>query len=329
MLFRSFENKSPNKILIENFVKEIQDYKNIILFSPEEFNYHAESISYFIDLCLENNHKIFIYSFNSNVNDFLEIKFPNQYKKNILANSAETLFNGRVINWTVKYNNPNQIKQINLLFLNYNRKPNRDYILSELNKHKQLEKKDNFISFHNNYTFSKNAYDKIYENYFKENNINSEWINNLKLQPEEVDIHNQGDAQYKAQYLHHNAKFNIICEPFCGMSFDKNDYEYYNHVITRKTIYPLLFENIIYVHSHNGVLQKTLKNLGFELFYDNLDEFINNISDDIFYDKLNQEKIIYNKNLLYKYMGNIENAKTHNKYKTYQKLTQEVVDFIG
>ena len=34
------------------------------------------------------------------------------YKKNILANSAETLFNGRVINWTVKYNNPNQIKQI-------------------------------------------------------------------------------------------------------------------------------------------------------------------------------------------------------------------------
>ncbi len=149
------------------------------------------------------------------------------------------------------------------------------------------------------------------------------------MQPEDVNIHNQQDAQYKAQYSHLRAKFNIVCEPFCGMSFDINNFEYYNHTITRKIIYPLLYENIIYVHSHNGLLQKTLKNLGFELFYDNLSEFIDNVSDDIFYDKLNQEKLKYNKNLLYKYMGDVENARNVNEHKTYQKLTQEMVDFVG
>jgi hypothetical protein len=122
-----FQNEN-NKNIVKNLINEIKDYKNIILFSPEEFNYHVESVSYFIDLALENNHKIFICSFSSNVNEFLQIKYPNHYNKNILANSSETLFRGNVIDWTVKYNNPNLVKDINLLFLNYNRKPNRGYI---------------------------------------------------------------------------------------------------------------------------------------------------------------------------------------------------------
>jgi hypothetical protein len=44
---------------------------------------------------------------------------------------------------------------------------------------------------------------------------------------------------------------------------------------------------------------------------------------------LNQEKLKYNKNLLYKYMGDVENARNVNEHKTYQKLTQEMVDFVG
>lgn len=315
---------------IESVVDDVKKKTNqIVIFSPEEFNFSIESVTYFIDCCLQSNIKIFIYSFNSNINDYLKIKYPLDYNKSILANTPQTLLLGKNIFYKVIYDYPNLEKDINLLFLNYNRKINRDLIISLLNKFGELNKKQNFISYHNHHPFNETDYYKIFKSYADKNDIDFEWLKTLNLSPEEVDIHNQGDAQYKAQFLHHRAKFNIICEPFFGMSDNPNEFEYYNHTISRKTIYPIFYKNVIYVHSHNNLLRKTLQDLGFETFFDNMDEFISNMTDEFYYSKETQEKIEHNYTKLMEYTGNIECARTHLDHIPYVKLTQEIGDFMG
>jgi hypothetical protein len=329
-IYWKFRTPEYDKSIIDSLIDDIKSKTNkVIIFSPEEINFNVESVKYFVDNALKCNIKIFIYSFSSHINEYLKNEYPNYYNKLILANSAETLLTGKVLNYRVIYDYPNYIKDIKLLFLNYNRKINRDLIISYLNKVNELNNIENFISYHNYHTFNSNDYYKIYKEYSEKNNIDFTWLKTLNLSPENVDIHNQGDAQYKAQLLHHRAKFNIICEPFFGMSDNPNEFEYYNHTISRKTIYPIFYKNVIYVHSHNNLLKDTLQNLGFETFFDNIDDFINNMTDEFYYSENTQKKLEHNYNKIIEYMGNIERARTHLDHIPYRKLTQEITDFIG
>ena len=36
---------------------------------------------------------------------------------------------------------------------------------------------------------------------------------------------------------------------------DINSFEYFNHTLSRKTIYPILYRNVIYVHGHNDIFK--------------------------------------------------------------------------
>jgi len=327
--YSKYTSKTDENDVIElcNYLKSIN--KVIVLFSQEEINLNLESLITFIETCIELKIKLFIYSFNSNVNDYLKVKYPDVFGDYILANSAETLINGGVINWTVFYNNKNINKDIKLLFLNYNRKINRDLIITKLNSFGEIYNKQNYISYHNYHTFDERQYYKIYSEYANENGINFEWLNNLNLSPNEVNVHDQGKAQYDAQLLHFRSKFNIICEPFFGMSDDPTNFEYYNHTISRKTLYPLCYKNVIYVHSHNGLLKETLSKLGFETFFDNFEDFINNMNDDFYYSEETQKKLEHNRKIFDKYTGNAENARVPKDRQNFVKLTQEFNDFMG
>jgi hypothetical protein len=307
---------------LANGVAELtQTYKKIVLFCPEEFGYEYESISYFVELCLQYNVKLFIYSFNCGVNEFLKIKYPNEYSKNILANSPATLLqlaSSQVNEW-------NGIKTKKLVFLNYNRKINRDLIITYLKNYNELFNSDNIISYHNHYTFDSNSYKSMYSNYAQLNGIDFDYLDSLSIVPEEVDIHKQNEAQNKAQWLHCHSKFNIICEPFFGLSDNPSEYEYYNHTLSRKVIYPILYNNVIFVHEHSPILSKILKEIGFELFFDNIDDFMNNMTDEYYYSDEVQTKLNNNRKLLETYSGSgNKNTALYRK-----KLTEEVIGFFS
>jgi hypothetical protein len=286
-----------NKTIIRDNLKKITDtYKKIMYFESEELAYDYESVSYFFDLCMEYGVKLFVYSFNCNINEFLKVKYPNHYPTKILANTAATL----IQNYDGVDSNLIRTKNKKLLFLNYNRKINRDLIITYFKNWNELYNPENIISYHNNYTFNSEVYKTMYKDYAEKNGIDFNFLDSLVLQPEEVDVHNQGDAQTKAQLLHSESKFNIICEPFFGLSDNPNEYEYYNHTLSRKVVYPILYNNVIFVHEHSPILSKTLKNLGFELFFDNIEDFKNNMTDEFYYSDETQRKLIHNNTLLKK-----------------------------
>jgi hypothetical protein len=293
---------------ITEFLGTLRDnYNKLLLFCPEEFNYNFGSVKYFIDLSLELEFKLFIQSFNSNVNDFLKVKFSNQYRTQILANSPKTLlFNPSPLD--INYNASNVKRDLKLLFLNFNRKINRDWIISYLNKKNELLNDSNFISYLNHHTFPEEKYYSLYNDYASKNDIDFEWLKSLKLKPQEVDVHNQAITQTNAQILHLRCKFNIIAEPFFALSDDVTNFEYYNHTISRKTIYPIYYRNVIYVHGNNDILKNTLKALGFETFFDNLDDFMDNMTDEFYYSKETQEKLDKNEKLIYEYFLSYKNT---------------------
>jgi hypothetical protein len=317
-----YKMDNTEKQELQNDVIELtQQHKKIVLFCPEEFGYEYESIEYFVELCLQSGVKLFIYSFNCGVNEFLKIKYPNEYSKNIIANSPTTLLqlaSSQVNEW-------NGIKSKKLVFLNYNRKINRDLIITYLKNYNELFNSDNIISYHNNYTFNSNAYKRMYSDYAKLNGIDFDYLDSLSIVPEEVDIHKQNEAQNKAQWLHCHSKFNIICEPFFGLSDNPSEYEYYNHTLSRKVIYPILYNNVIFVHEHSPILSKILKEIGFELFFDNIDDFIKNMTDEYYYSDEVQTKLNNNRKLLQRYSGNgNKNIAIYRK-----KLAEEVINFFS
>jgi len=323
----NISNLSKNEI--SDFLTNLKiNYSKIIIFSGEEFAYNVGSIKFFVDTAIEYGFKTFVYSFNSNVNDFFKIKYPNDYKKSIIANTPKTLLNDVVYEIVWDRLMSNEIKKdINLLFLNYNRKINRDYIITYLNEKNELFNMNNFISYHNNYTMPSENYPIVYKKYIEKHNLNLDWLNTLKLQPEEVNVHQQVNAQEKGQTLHARSKFNIICEPyFGGLSDDINDYEYYNHTISRKTIYPFYYKNVVFVHENNSILSDTLKKLGFELFFDNLDDFINNMTDDFYYLEETQRKLENNRILVKKLNGRGNGQKDSTYMK---KLSYELNKFFN
>ena len=108
------ERSKLNIIELCDYVKKLN--KTVVLFSPEEINFNLESVCFFIETCISLKIKVFVYSFNSNINDYLKIKYPNEFEIYVLANSADTLINGSLINWTVFYNNKKINRDIDLLF---------------------------------------------------------------------------------------------------------------------------------------------------------------------------------------------------------------------
>lgn len=310
-----YEVSIERKSIIKDNLKQITDrYKKIIYFESEELAYDYESVSYFIDLCMESDVKLFIHSFNCSINDFLKVKYPNEYPTRIIANTATTL----IQNSGGLPSHLTRPKNKKLLFLNYNRKINRDLIITYLKNWNELHNPNNIISYHNNYTFNSNVYKTMYKDYAEKNGIDFNYLDSLVLQPEEVDVHNQNDAQQKAQLLHIESKFNIICEPFFGLSDNPNEYEYYNHTLSRKVVYPIIYDNVIFVHEHSPILSNTLKNLGFELFFDNIEDFRNNMTDEFYYSVETQQKLNHNKTLLKK-LGSV--------YK--ETLTDEINNFFN
>jgi len=268
------------------------EYNLFVLVFPEEFIYDTQT-NKIIDKCLKIKLKLLIYSLNPVLEDFIKLKYPHE---SIFVNDSHSLFNNTSL--ISKNNFNNETKSIKLLFLNYNRKANRDFIISKLNEVGELNDELNYISFHNKYQFNNTPYENFYMEYINETNIDINFLNNFKLIPKKINIDNQEETQLESYDLYSKSKFNIICEPFFGYYKNNNSYDYYNHIITKKTILPLLYKNVFFIHEYNSLLSETLNKLGFHIFFNNLNDFLNNMNDDYLSLQDTIDKLNYNEKLV-------------------------------
>jgi hypothetical protein len=278
------------------FVKS--KYKLLVLLFWEEFIYDAETIK-IIDICIEIKLPLFISSKNPTLDEFLKLKYPLEHiwSSNIsMQFCREEFVNNDSLTNQFYINN----KSIKLLFLNYNRKPNRDYIITKLKDTNLLYDESNYVSFHNYYTTPDKKYNEFDMQYINQNNIDIKFLNNFKLVPEETDVHNQLATQIRSYQLYSMSKFNIICEPFFGYYNDTNSYDYYNHIITNKTILPLLYKNVFFIHEYNNLFSESLIKIGFKPFFDNIDDFLNNMTDEYLSLESTIEKLNHNQQLTIK-----------------------------
>jgi hypothetical protein len=303
--YNYFLNKSNRELDDEfNYIKN--QYKLFILHFSEEFIYDEKTIT-IIDKCIEIKLKLLIYSLNPVLEHFIKLKYPSEI---IYTNDSYTLFNDS----SLKHNLIILNKSIKLLFLNYNRRANRDFIILKLKKIKELDNQFNYISFHNKFKFNNKPYEDFYLTYVDDYNIDINFLNNFQLIPnKKVDIDNQAETQIESYELYSKSKFNIICEPFFGYYTDINSYEYYSHIITKKTILPLLYKNVFFIYEYNNLLSFSLIKLGFKLFFDNLDHFLNNMNDDYLLLESTIEKLNHNQELVIKLLDT-------SKFEFYNKL---------
>lgn len=284
------------QIIYFDYIKN--NYKLLVILFQEDFFYN-ENVHNIIDYCIKIDLPLFVFSKNPTLSNFFKYKFDNNKLYSVLPQML-FLNSGNILQ---KINNTE--KTIKLLFLNWNRKPNRDYIILKLKNKNELFNKDNYISFHNIHPLnSDKKYGPLESKFIEEMEIDIDFLKNFKLEPESVDLDNQYETQNKAIELYSLSKFNIICEPFFGYNNDINSYDYYNYIITNKTILPLVYRNVFFVHEYNTLLSTTLKNIGFELFFDNLDDFLNNMDEE--YLNLNStiDKLNHNQSLAIKLVNN-------------------------
>ena len=284
-----------DRLLHLNYFKK--EYKILVILFWEEFFYDS-NIDDIINYSLKIDLPLFIFSKNPVLDKFLKITYNSD---KLFSISPDMLF---LNTDDLAYYTNSKIKNIKLLFLNYNRKVNRDYIICKLKEKNELFNNENYISFHNDDSRSK-EYNLLHNDYNIENNIDTEYLKNLKITPiDSFDLNDQYTAQRDSFDLYYRSKFNIICEPFFGYSKDKNSFNYYNHLITKKTILPLLFKNVFFIHEYNSLLSECLKKIGFEMFFDSVDDFFNNLNDNYFNLKSTQDKLVKNQKLAEKLIKN-------------------------
>lgn len=270
-----------------NYFKK--EYKILVILFWEEFFYDG-NINDIINYSLKINLPLFIFSKNPVLDKFLKITYNSD---KLFSVSPDMLF---LNTDDLAFYEDSKIKNNKLLFLNYNRKVNRDYIICKLKEKNELFNNENYISFHN-YDPRNEKYNLLHNEYNIENNIDTEYLKNLKIIPNKIKVDSQFTTQRDSFDLYSRSKFNIICEPFFGYSKDKNSFNYYNHLITKKTILPLLFKNVFFIHEYNSLLSDCLKEIGFEMFFNNLDDFLNNMNDDYLELESTKNKLFNNQNL--------------------------------
>lgn len=285
---------------------DIKNNNKLLIVYYYEYISNIEILDKFIQYCQEINLPLYIFTRNIVFYKFFEKKYGRL--ENIWISNPKYAFisDMQVDVFNKKLNNEFEFKcekDINLLFLNFNRKPNADYIIYELYKRNELYNKSNYISYYNFLEKNKlgdTTYEKIYKSYFDETQIDLNFLNNLKIIPNlETNVLNeQNKTQIESFELHARSKFNIICEAKFGLGNNETEFDFYNFFISRKTFLPFLYENVFFIHEYNNLYSDELKKLGFKMFFNSFDEFFKNMNDDYYNLISTQEILAHNKKLV-------------------------------
>jgi hypothetical protein len=256
---------------------------------------------------------IVLTTFSIGIRHYIDKVIPNN---KIHYNSIETLLYHHLqaydslINKSINFL---QKRKYLLKFFSYNRSPHRDYVFDFLIKNKLIE--GNNLSFHN-YPFEilKDELNlkSVNQSYcFDEaddliKDIDFKTLNNLRIIPESesFNIQEQGEQTKKNFDASTNSYFEIISEAQMPISNDPLNSLHYTYSITRRTLTPILFGNVFQIMPNSKLFEDELTSVGFQLFFKDNEDFLNNLNEDFYFKSETQYKIKHNFNLLNKIYHN-------------------------
>lgn len=284
--------KANNAFGSLNNYEKFSNYENVLFSYPEEFFNYA-TLPQIEDWILAGKN-IYFKTFTWGFVEYLQNRFGEQIK----GFSIKELFKFAFHHIPKTNLEPNN-KKILLNWLCARRTPARDYVYKKIILDNNLHLNDkNFITFHN---LAYNSYE-IYSEQTVKN-----YINNFELDIKNFDtigskeekqfvFGEQHKQQNRVNEIYNNSMFNIITEPSHPYSNDVSDIWSYCCCLTRRTTYPLFRKNVFYIPKYSEKYNQCLKDLGFEIFFENEDEFLKNLNEDFYYNKETQEKLEYNYN---------------------------------
>jgi len=296
---------------IELFFEKIKDYE-VIIFDDCE---HIWIDSWIELLTMLNNagKTIILTTFSIGIRYYLDKVIPNN---KIYYNSIEKLFCNHLqpysslLKKSMDFSNK---RKYLLKFFSYNRSPHRDYVFDFLLKNKLIE--GNNVSFHN-HPFEKLSDELDLKNAsqsycFDEvdeliKNIDFKTLNNLRIIPssESFNVQEQKEQTKKNFDASSNSYFEIISEAQMPLSKDPLNSLYYTYSITRRTLTPILFGSVFHIMPDSKLFEDELTNAGFQLFFKDNDDFLNNLNEEFYFKTETQSKINHNYNLLNKILDN-------------------------
>ena len=298
---------------IDPFFEKIKHYEVIVFDDCEHI--WIDSWIEIIMMLNDIGKTIMLTTFSIGIRHYIDKVIPNN---KIHYNSIETLLYHQLQAHDGLLN-----KKINFLkerkyllkFFSYNRNPQRDYVFDFLIKNKLIE--GNNLSFHNypfeiladeldlksiNQSYCFNEADELLKN------VDFKSLNNLRIIPssESFNIQEQKEQTKKNFDASNNSYFEIISEAQMPFSNDPTNSLYYTYSITRRTSTPMLFGSVFHIMPNSKLFEDELTNAGFELFFKDDDDFLNNLNEEFYFKPETQYKIKHNYDLLNKiYQNNI------------------------
>jgi len=303
---------------VESFYEKIKSYE-VIVFDDCEHIW----IDSWVDILIMLNNAgkvIMLTTFSIGIKHYLDKIIPNN---KIHYNSIEKLFYGHLTaHQSLFFNHKLELfkkRQYLLKFFSFNRNPQRDYVFDFLIKNNLIE--GNNLSFHN-YPFEQlndeldlkdanlsYSFDEVNE-FLKD--VDMKRLNNLRIIPssESFNIQEQGEQTKKNFDASYDSYFEIISEAQMPISNDPLNSLHYTYSITRRTLTPILFGNVFHIMPNSKSFEDELTSVGFQLFFKDDEDFLNNLNEDFYFKEETQFKIKHNHRLLSKiYHNNISNPK--------------------
>ena len=299
---------------IDPFFEKVKHYEVIVFDDCEHI--WIDSWIEIIMMLNDIGKTIVLTTFSIGIRHYIDKVIPNN---KIHYNSIETLLYYQLQAHDNLFNKQTDFlkeREYLLKLFSHTRNPQRDYVFDFLIKNKLIE--GNNLSFHNhpfetlcdeldlksvNQSYCFHEADELLKN------VDFKSLNNLKIIPisENFNIQNQNIQVEKNFEASSNSYFEIISEAQVPMSKDPTNSLHYTYSITRRTSAPMLFGSVFHIMPNSKLFEDELTNAGFELFFKDDVDFLNNLNEEFYFKPETQYKIKHNYDLLNKiYQNHIE-----------------------
>lgn len=264
-----------------------------------------------IDILAKNDVKLYLLTFCLTLKDYFDKKYPNHNIE--LPNiQASNNYHYTASAWK-ELLNPIGDRTYDLIYFNASRKPFRDKVNTFLENNNIID--NNLISIRSKIPKEENeefGMKLIYRDYHIENTFldytYERYKGYSKIHESQEQIVPWGDQQSQdyAQYeAHLDSKFNILSEAI--YPYDNSEHEIMRYIssVSKRTMYPILFENVFHIYPKNKPLEDWLINNGFHLFFETDEDFVKNINDEFYYREDIQQKLKYNSKLMRSFFINL------------------------
>ena len=151
------------------------------------------------------------------------------------------------------------------------------------------------------------------------------WAHNYGSLEQSIAHTEQTKKNFDASY---DSYFEIISEAQMPISNDPLNSLHYTYSITRRTLTPILFGNVFHIMPNSKSFEDELTSVGFQLFFKDNEDFLNNLNEDFYFKEETQFKIKHNHRLLSKiYHNNILNMDLKN-IPFYHSMYLEYIYFL-